>query len=1102
MTGWTLVARSLRFHWRAHLGVLLGGILGTAILVGALAVGDSVRESLRGMALARLGTVSLALNGGSRFFRAELAEDLSAELKAPVAPVILLRGTAASGGGDARAGRVQVVGVTDAFWILGGGPLPGGKTGEEGSVVLSDRLARKLRVRVGDEVLLRVDKPSLLSRDAPLSTVEDPSVALRLPVSRIVADAEFGRFSLEANQVPPFNAFVPLSLLQEKTGMKGRVNTLLAGGRPEAAIKPADATGALWKHWKLADASLELRELPSPRVLELRTDRIFIDPPTGQAAMRAVPGAQGVLTYFVNELRVRDRATPYSIVSGLEGEVIPPGMKDDEILINQWLADDLEAKPGDELKLTYFVAGPMREFIKRSSAFRIRAVVPIAGAAADRNLMPEFPGVADSENCRDWKPGIPVDLKKIRDKDEQYWHAYRGAPKAFLTLHAAQQLWSNRFGNLTAIRYPTGAQPAGTVQARIQAAINPASTGLFFIPVRDQALAAGRQAMDFGQLFLGFSLFLIVAALLLTALLFAFGVEQRAEEVGTLLALGFSSRRVQGLLLLEGGMLALIAAVVGAGAGVLYTQAMIRGLSTVWSGAVASSALQFHAEPGTLAGGAAAGFGVALLAIWLVTRRQARAPARELLSSGAEGEMQLLAPSSSGKAAGLPTAIAAVVGALFLLAGALTSGHDKAEGYFFGAGALLLLGGIAGCRALLFRMERAATVQRLTVGSLGVRNTARRRGRSLTAIGLLACGSFLVIGVGANRHDPNQDARRRSSGTGGFALYGESTLPVYQDLNSEEGREAFGLDAAALQGTALVPFRLREGDEASCLNLNRAQSPRLLGVQPDSLRQRSAFTFESTIEKTKDGWSLLQRREADGAVPAVGDQNTVSWALGRSLGDRISYTDERGNTFQLHIVGVLANSVLQGSLLISEENFLQRFPSGSGYQVFLVDAPPAGAAAVNDTLTRALEDVGMDLAPAPERLAAFNSVENTYLSIFAVLGGLGLLLGSVGLGVVVLRHVLERRGELALLRAVGFRQAALHWLVFSEHSLLLVLGLLVGIVSALVAVLPALLSPGAQVPYLSLVLTLGAVFLSGFLWTWGATALALRGPLLSALRSE
>jgi ABC-type antimicrobial peptide transport system permease subunit len=129
-------------------------------------------------------------------------------------------------------------------------------------------------------------------------------------------------------------------------------------------------------------------------------------------------------------------------------------------------------------------------------------------------------------------------------------------------------------------------------------------------------------------------------------------------------------------------------------------------------------------------------------------------------------------------------------------------------------------------------------------------------------------------------------------------------------------------------------------------------------------------------------------------------------------------------------------------------------------------------------------------------------VENTYLSIFQVLGGLGLLLGSIGLGLVVARNILERRSELALLRAVGFRPDRLRRMMLTEHALLLTLGLGIGVLSAMLAVAPALMSSAAKVPFVSLGLTLAAVFLSGLLWTWLAVHLALRGPLLDALRNE
>ena len=91
-------------------------------------------------------------------------------------------------------------------------------------------------------------------------------------------------------------------------------------------------------------------------------------------------------------------------------------------------------------------------------------------------------------------------------------------------------------------------------------------------------------------------------------------------------------------------------------------------------------------------------------------------------------------------------------------------------------------------------------------------------------------------------------------------------------------------------------------------------------------------------------------------------------------------------------------------------------------------------------------------------------MQNTYLATFQSLGGLGLLLGTIGLAVVQWRNVLERRGELALLRAAGFPARMLAILVALENVLLLVLGLGVGLLAALVAVLPHLIGRGAAVP--------------------------------------
>lgn len=1118
MTTATLILRSLRHHARAHLGVLLGAVVGSAVLVGALLVGDSVRGSLRELALARLGRTELAIASNDRLFRDQLAADLQPALSVPVAPGLLLPGTASSDGGAARANHVQVLGVEAWFWQLAGQAPPFTTISDE-RVVLNQPLAEQLRVKAGDTVVLRVPKPSHLSRDAPMAPEEEATVALRVTVQAVVSDAAFGRFSLQANQVAPYNAFVSLAWLQAKLNAQGRANLLLVGRGPEVNMERA--TAVLREKWQLADAELEVRELPEAKTVELRTKRVFIEKSIMMTAFSTLPGASGVLTYFVNELQAGDRQTPYSMVAALGPPLIPMEMADDEIILNQWLADDLGAKPGDLLKMTYYVVGTARNLQERSQTFRVRAIVPMEHLATAGSLMPDFPGLTDAKNCREWNTGFPIDLERIREKDNRYWEDYRGTPKAFITMSAGQRLWANRFGLLTAIRFPLGESSSAQVAGRLREALNPDLAGLVFQPVRAQALAAVSQAQDFGGLFLGFSFFLIVAALLLMAMLFQFGVEQRATEVGTLLALGFTPRMLRRLLWWEGAALALLGGLVGLLAGAGYARAMLHGLATVWRDAVSTSALRFHATGQTLAVGALAAVLVGGLTIWLALRKQARQSARELLAEGAGHEPPGAGARSPARRRSIGITTGAALGALSLVAWAIQRGDTAAAGVFFGAGALLLVAAIGSTSLLLDGLNRFVTRARPTLNGLGWRNAARRRKRSVATVSMLACGSFLVVAVGANRLDATRDAGKRSSGAGGFALIGESTLPVVHDLNSKAGREFFGLEEEALKHVRFVPLRVRAGDDASCLNLNRAQQPRLLGVDAEALASRNAFTFARLADgfETPDPWLMLNRsqrlspgskvprvgwrlRIEDDSVPAIADQASILWAMGKKVGDLIPYVDEKGQTFNIRLVGALANSVLQGNLVIAESEFLQRFPGESGYRMFLIDAPAREISKISALLTRGLQDVGLELTPASRRLAAFNAVQNTYLSTFQALGGLGLLLGSVGLGVVVLRNVLERRGELALLLAVGFPPRSVRWLVVSEHGALLLLGLAGGVIAAVVAVMPALLSPGAEVPYGSLSLTLMAVLVSGAAWTWAAAGLALRGNLLDALRNN
>jgi ABC-type lipoprotein release transport system permease subunit len=1118
-----LAARGLSFYWRTHLAVGAAVAVAAAVLTGALAIGDSVRGTLRQRLDHRLGQVEWALAGGDRFFRTALADEMSRDLRVSTAPLLQMRGLASNQAGTRRVNSVTVLGVDERFFRLSPRPVPSVPvlTGRD-EVWLNPALARRLAVSAHDRVVLRIERPESLPGDMPLAPDSERTVALAVTVAGIVDPAQFGDFQVAAASQPALNAFIPMSVLQEQVDRRGRANGLLvAGPAAEAQIQKA-----LARDLRLQDAELEIRTLANPAMLELRTSRVFLDRSVGDAALRIGQGPVGVLAYFVNSLKVRDKVTPYSMVaavsrSGPYQTLFPPDMQDDQIVINPWLAEDLGSGVGDALDLGYYVLGNSRTLEEKTRSFRVGRIVALEGPALDPNLMPPYPGLADAASCRDWDSGLAVDLKRIRPEDEEYWDRFHGTPKAFVTLEAGRALWANRFGDLTAVRWPQKANSEADLAAAILARLDPGTVGLVFQPVGQQGARAASQGTDFGPLFLGLSLFLIFAAVVLIGLLQAFSVEGRSEQIGTLLALGFTPGSVARLFLWEGGMVTVIGVAVGTGAGLAYTQALIAGLSTVWRGAAGggSVTIAFFVQPTTLAMAAATSMVTALAVMTLSVHGRVRHTAHQLLSGSAS--MPKAARPARTATAGFAIACAAVMGAIALIMALGRGNSSQVAGAFFGAGALLLAGGLVLARTLL-RLA-GASGHRPGMSRLGlvIRNASRRPGRSLAVMAMLACGVFMVVAVGANRQGLEIDPRDHSSGTGGFALYGETAVAVVQDLNSEAGRKAVGFDSQDLSGTTLLQARVAEGDDASCLNLNRAQRPRLLGVDPAKLRDR--FTFKQTlpvgsrpsplganpqsaIQNPKptppDPWTLLTSDFGKDVVGAVGDTTTVFWGLGKGLGDTIPYTDDAGRSFSVRIVGIIDNSVLQGSLLIAERAFTERFPTRAGHSVFLVDTPKDKADPVSSLLSSRMADFGMSITSTPDRLALFNQVENTYLSVFLVLGGLGLVVGTVGLALVVLRNLLERRGEWAMMRAVGFDRVTLVRLAFGEHWGLLVAGLILGTVSSLVAIGPSLRASAAQLPMGQLAVILIAIAASGALWVALAAALVLRGEVWDSLRTE
>ena len=144
-----------------------------------------------------------------------------------------------------------------------------------------------------------------------------------------------------------------------------------------------------------------------------------------------------------------------------------------------------------------------------------------------------------------------------------------------------------------------------------------------------------------------------------------------------------------------------------------------------------------------------------------------------------------------------------------------------------------------------------------------------------------------------------------------------------------------------------------------------------------------------------------------------------------------------GQPVLLRVVAALSDSLFQSELVIAEAQFVRLFPRLEGYRFFTIRAPEGRNTEVATALEDGLADYGFDAQSTAARLASYHRVENTYLSTFQALGGLGLLLGTLGLGAILLRNVLERRRELALLQAVGYAGRTLGLMVVAESVVLM-----------------------------------------------------------------
>ena len=987
--------RSIRYYTRFYRLIALASLITVAVIVGSLVVGDSVRTTLERRVSDRLGDTETILFARNGYLSEQLLQTDPFHVGS--------RGVLFSEGFVSHSGRLVPV----TLWGMDRTDLP------KGTALLNAALTKELDLGPADELVLRLPAAGMVPSGS-LFVSKNYTTSLRLTPGGTLSAAEGGNLNLRNEQVIPFNVFVNRQELAEALGVEGRINLLMSN----RMLNESEVA----KAWQPTLSGLQMQRINGE--IQISSSRIFLQKEVVETLCAADVTANRLFSYLANSLDRAGQSIPYSFVTAVD-RYDGQRLRKDEIWLSDYSAKRLNARIGDTIRISYFHAKELKQLETDTLPLVVGRILPLSTWQADSTLSANFPGLANVERCTDWDSDLPIDMERITDEDEDYWNRYRATPKALIAYEAVAERWGNAYGVATQLRLR---------QADLSR-LQPEQFGLQLIHPREAGLYAAHNGVDFAGLFLALGFFIWVSALLLMLNPLKEMLYRRREEITLLRALGFSEKRLLSLFWKEASPVVAISALIGVGVGLLYTALVMWLLGNVWQGATQTDGFGVYPKAVTLIGGT---LGSLLLTLGLLRWTLAKALR----------EPTLTAPSTT------PSATKAKLLSLIWTIG--TIGLTVLNALWWQSVPLfMLLGtgwiGMAACwgYAEVLR-HRQGNTQSLRQSTLVWATLHAQQKQALWAYLALAIGVFIVFAVGLNRKS-FADNEQIQTGTGGFTLWGESRVPIYQDLITPGGRSKMALSDLPDETQICQGLRY-EADDASCLNLNRVTQPTAVGFPIEALRE-SAFQIEQSLypEERAATFDRLSRKEGN-VYPALVDATVLTWGLMGQVGDTLYYPNDRGESVAIRLIGTLSNSILQGNLLMDRTLFSEIWPETSGSTLFLVKTPEAETKAAKQLIEQALHEYGVRVTTTNDRLRQFNEVTDTYLSIFMTLGGLGLLIGIFCFIIVIRKNLAMRREEIRLYRMLGFTDSWIETLLYRENRIVPLYALIAGSVGALVSV--------------------------------------------------
>ena len=1015
-------AKSHTYYIRYYRLLALAAVIMITVIVGSLLTGSSIRSSLRAIVEERLGTTETVVFAYGSFIDQSI---LDAPLLAGGRGILLSKGFVSASG---RLIPVMVWGIDD-------------KSLNKGVAKLNAALADELGEAPAD-IVLRLPATGL-TPSGSLFVTDNYTVSLRLGNAGIMEVG--GNISLKNEQIVPLNIFVNRAELAATLETENKINLILHD-------KIIDRNGFA-SVWTPAHSGMSLRR--GEGFAEIVSDRIFLQKEAVELLCRNNAAGNRVFSYLANSIEHGKRSIPYSFAVAVDSY---DGMRLDaaQAIVSDYTAARLNLKLNDTLRVSYYVSRDLKTLDTGRLQCLVSKIIPLAKLHADSTLSANFPGLSNVENCTDWNSDIPINMNLIDEEDERYWDEYKATPKIILPYSAVVGDWGNAYGSATAIRIDSG-------EASL-AGLTPEMFGIRMIYPRQTGLAAASSGIDFAGLFLALGIFIIISAMLLMIVPFSEMLHQRREEIALLQSLGYTPRRISTLFRRESLRITLLAAVAGVLAGLAYTRLTLFLLSSLWQGATHTARLSFVPDLASLLTGLGAGIIIALAVLWRLTRPAVFADKQRRVAPFAAPTKRRKLITGKGKAPII------VVGALaacvpiflqstesFVLAGILTLAFASLLGRYL----LYRRGGAQG--------EKGGIDHNRLIWATLYASGKQARLSFLT----LASGVFIVFSVGLNRQS-FADSASLAAGTGGYSLWCESSVPIYHNINTSAGKEKLALTELPAETEVLQMLRF-DADDASCLNLNKASKPTVLGVDMEAIAASDFAIASSIYSGSRAEIFRSLQTPADSCYPALVDETVLMWNLGLKLGDTIRYETEKGQSVVLRLAGTLRNSVFQGNLLIERRLFAQAWSEIAGSELMLIKTASHNIDQTKTLISQAMNNYGLRVSTTAGRLQEFNSVMDTYLTIFMTLGCLGLLLGVMSFIIVIRKNLAARRQEIVAYRALGFPNEMIRKLLYRESIIVPLYAIAVGVVAALTGAAANLANAGIALWLTALFSTAGFV---------------------------